>query len=46
MTLGLGVQLDLTERVYLRPDLRALVVFGGGNTLTLGTATVGFGVRF
>ena len=46
MTLGVGVRLDLTERLYVRPDVRALVVFGGGNTLTLGTATVGFGVRF
>ena len=46
ITLGVGLTLDLTERVYVRPDLRTLVVFGNGNALTLGTATVGFGVRF
>lgn len=46
MTLGFGAQVDLTERLYVRPEARALVVFGGGDTLTLGTVTVGFGVRF
>lgn len=46
MTLGFGAQVDLTERLYVRPEARALVVFGGGDTLTLGTVTVGFGIRF
>ena len=46
MTLGLGVQLDLTTRFYVRPDVRAVVVFGNRSALTLGTVTVGFGARF
>ena len=46
LTLGAGVRLDLGRRFYVRPDLRALVVFGGGRASTLATATVGFGARF
>jgi len=46
MTLGFGVRLDVARRFYIRPDVRALVVFGDGRALSLGTATVGFGARF
>lgn len=46
MTLGFGVRLDITRRLYVRPDVRALVVFGNGRALTVTTATVGFGARF
>ena len=46
LTLGGGIRLDVTERFYVRPDVRALVVFANGDRLTLTTMTVGFGYRF
>ncbi|MGE3843090.1 MAG: hypothetical protein AB7I50_16065 [Vicinamibacterales bacterium] len=46
LTLGVGVRLDLGRRFYVRPDLRALVGFGGGSASTLATATGGFCARF
>lgn len=46
LTLGGGIRLDVTERFYVRPDVRALVVFANGDRLTLATMTVGFGYRF
>ena len=46
LTVGGGVQFDVTERFYIKPDVRALVVFAGGSQLALTTMTVGFGYRF
>lgn len=46
LTLGGGIRLDITERFYVRPDVRALLVFANGDRLTLTTMTVGFGYRF
>ncbi len=46
LTLGGGIRLDVTERFYVRPDVRALVVFANGDRLTRATMTVGFGYRF
>ena len=46
LTLGGGIRLDVTEKFYVRPDVRALVVFANGERLTLTTMTVGFGYRF
>lgn len=46
LTVGGGIRLDVTQRFYVRPDMRALVVFANGDQLTLMTMTVGFGYRF
>ena len=46
LTFGGGIRLDVTERFYVRPDVRALVVFANGDRLTRATMTVGFGYRF
>lgn len=46
LTVGGGIRLDVTRRFYVRPDVRALVVFANGDRLTLTTMTVGFGYRF
>jgi hypothetical protein len=45
LTVGGGLTLNLTRRVYLRPDVRGLVVFSGDRTV-LTTMNVGLGVRF
>lgn len=46
MTLALGMRVDLSDRLYVRPDLRAVVPFNNGNSFAVYTATMGFGVRF
>lgn len=46
LTLGGGVQFDITPRLYIRPDVRALVVFANRDRLALTTMTIGFGYRF
>ncbi len=46
MTIGGGLKLDVTDRLFIRPDARALVVFGDGRTNTLGLFSLGVGVRF
>ena len=46
LTVGGGVTLDLTRRIYLRPDVRGLVVFSRGDRTVLTTMNVGLGVRF
>lgn len=46
LTIGGGIRLDVTERLYVRPDVRALMVFGGGDRLTLVTMTFAIGYRF
>ena len=46
LTVGGGVRLDISPRFYVRPDVRALVVFANGERLTLTTMTFGFGYRF
>jgi hypothetical protein len=43
---GGGARIDLGSRVSLKPDARALVVFGDGDTCTAGLLTVGLGVKF
>lgn len=45
LTFGGGIRLDVTERIYVRPDVRALVVFGNGDRLTLMTMTFAVGYR-
>lgn len=43
---GGGVRINLTERLMVRPDLRALMVFGDGDTHTIGVFVVNVGYRF
>lgn len=45
-SLGGGVRFDVTERLYLRPDARALLVLADGDRHTVGMFTLGVGVRF
>jgi len=45
MTIGGGVRIDLGHGLFVRPDLRAIVVFGE-DTRTLGVLNVGVGYRF
>ena len=46
LSVGGGVRIDVTDRLVLRPDLRALVVFSDGQTHTLGVFVVNLGYRF
>lgn len=46
ITVGGGLRFDVNDRVFVRPDVRALVVFSGGDRLVLTTMTVGLGFRF
>jgi hypothetical protein len=46
VSVGGGMRLDLTSRLYVRPDVRAVTIFGGGDTYTVGSATVSVGYRF
>lgn len=46
LSLGGGVRFDLTDSMYVRPDMRAITIIGGGDTYTIGAATFSFGYRF
>jgi hypothetical protein len=46
VAVGGGARIDLGRRFFLRPDARALVVFGDGDTQTIGMLNVGLGIRF
>ena len=46
ITIGGGLNANLTERLFLRPDARALVVFGNGDSYTIGLLSFSFGYRF
>lgn len=46
VSIGGGVTIGLTEHLWLRPDARALVVFGNGDNYTVAVVTVGLGYRF
>ena len=46
LSFGGGVRLDLTDSIYVRPDVRALTIIGGGDTYTIGSATFSIGYRF
>ncbi len=46
ISLGGGVRLDVSNKVYVRPDARALLVVGGGDTYTVGSLSVSLGYRF
>lgn len=46
LTVGGGIRINVTNRVYVRPDVRALIVFGGGERMVLTNMVVGLGYRF
>lgn len=46
VSVGGGLRLDLTNRLYVRPDVRAVSVIGGGDTYTVGSVTISVGYRF
>jgi hypothetical protein len=46
LTLGGGIRIDLTNRLYVRPDVRALLVFANNDRLVLTNMVVGVGYRF
>jgi opacity protein-like surface antigen len=46
LTVGGGIRINVTDRLYVRPDVRALVVFGTGERLVLTNMVVGVGYRF
>lgn len=46
VSVGGGVRLDLTNRIYVRPDVRAVTIIGGGDTYTVGSFTISVGYRF
>ena len=46
ISVGGGMRMDITERVYFRPELRALVLVADGRSSTSGLFTVGIGYRF
>jgi hypothetical protein len=43
---GGGVRVAVSERVYVRPEVRALVAFSGGRSFTTTLVTFGIGYRF
>ena len=46
LTVGGGMRINLTSRIYVRPDVRALVVFANSDRLVLTNMVVGIGYRF
>ena len=46
LSLGGGLRIDIGSKVFIRPDARALVVFSGGDSLTVGLFTASVGYRF
>ncbi len=46
ITIGGGLSANLTEHLFVRPDARALVVFGDGDSYTVGLMSFSFGYRF
>ena len=46
LTVGGGIRINVTNRIYIRPDVRALVVFAGGDRMVLTNMVVGLGYRF
>lgn len=43
---GGGVRMAVSDRVYVRPEVRALIAFSGGRSFTTTLVTFGIGYRF
>jgi hypothetical protein len=46
ISVGGGIRLDVSPRVHVRPDARALIVIANGSRYTVGVVTIGVGYRF
>jgi hypothetical protein len=46
VSVGGGLRFNVNDRLMVRPDIRALVVFSAGETQTLGLFGVQLGYRF
>jgi len=46
LAIGGGVRMNLTDRVWLRPEARALLVLADGSTFSVGTFSFGVGFKF
>lgn len=46
ISVGGGIRLDVSPRVHVRPDARALIVIANGSSHTVGVVTIGVGYRF
>ena len=46
LSIGGGITVAVTDHVFLRPDARALLVFGNGDRYSIGILTMGVGYRF
>lgn len=46
ISVGGGVRMAITERVYFRPEVRAVVLFADGRSAATGLFTIGLGYRF
>lgn len=46
ISMGGGLRIDVSDRVFVRPDVRALVAFADGRSYSTGIFTVGVGYRF
>lgn len=46
LSFGGGLRLNLAQHLEVRPDARAIVVFGGGSSHTVGVFGVNLGYRF
>ena len=46
IVIGGGLKINLTERLYVTPDVRGVVAFSGGHHASSVTMNIGFGVRF
>jgi hypothetical protein len=46
VTLGGGVRFNVSDRVMIRPDIRALVIFADGDTHTMAVVAFNVGYRF
>ena len=46
LTIGGGLKIDVTNRLFVTPDVRGLVVFSSGDHMTLLTMNIGVGMRF
>lgn len=46
VSVGGGVRFEVTNHVWVRPDVRAVSVFGGGDSYTVGSVTLSVGYRF